>query len=316
VAVPTFQEVMLPLLKLAADGAEHTFSTAVNQLATEFGLSEADQEELLPSGNQPRFANRVGWARTYLKAAGLLEMPARGVFKITNEGANVLAENPPAITMKFLERFPGYIEFRTPKGRDSGTPDELDDQATPEEQLQAGYDAIRETLASELLDRIKKASPKFFEHLVVDLLVQMGYGGSRENAGRAVGQTGDGGVDGLINEDRLGLDVVYIQAKRWQGTVGRPEIQKFTGSLEGLRARNGVFITTSTFSPDACDYVQKIEKRVVLIDGRQLADLMIDTGVGVTPIAVLRIQKVDEDFFDDTVARVTSAVEETEKAGV
>ena len=299
-AVPTFQAIMLPLLKLAADGSGHTFSDAVNQLADEFMLSESDREELLPSGNQPRFANRVGWARTYLKAAGLVEMPTRGVFRITADGSKILAENPPQITMKFLERFPSYLEFRTPKASDEAQAEgQLEATQTPEEQLQAGYEAIRETLASEVLDRVKKASPKFFERLVVDLLVEMGYGGSRDEAGKAVGQSGDGGVDGLINEDKLGLDVVYIQAKRWQGTVGRPEVQKFAGSLEGFRARKGVLITTSSFSPDARAYIEKIEKRIVLVDGRELAQLMIDHDVGVSLVATYRAQKVDEDFFDE-----------------
>lgn len=298
--VPDFQSLMLPLLQMAADGQEHTVYEAMDALASMFNLSPEERNELLPSGQQSRFDNRVHWASTYLKQAGLLEATGRGRFCITQRGLDVLRHRPDRIDAAFLRQFPEFIAFqsRSPRNHDAGAaPIEL--AHTPDETLQASYQSLREELAKELLERIMNCSPRFFERMVVDLLVAMGYGGSRQDAGRAIGQSGDGGVDGIINEDRLGLDVVYIQAKRWDNTVGRPQVQAFAGSLEGYRARKGVFITTSTFSKDAREYVERIEKKIVLIDGEQLAQFMIDYGIGVSEVATYTVKKVDTDYFSD-----------------
>jgi restriction system protein len=291
---------MLPLLKLAADGSEHSMPEAIGSLAQHFNLTESEIVALLPSGTQPRFANRVGWARTYMKKAGLLEYPRRGHFKITHRGLEVLAENPGQINAAFLQQFPEFQEFVNAGVADQGAGIEIniDERQTPEEQIEAAYSEIRTALASELLSKVKTASPGFFERLVVDLLLKMGYGGSRSNAGRAIGKSGDGGIDGIINEDRLGLDVVYIQAKRWDdSTVGRPEIQKFVGALTGQRARKGVFITTSTFTNEAKAFAANNEFKIILIDGQMLSELMIDYGVGVTHQAVYELKRIDSDYF-------------------
>jgi restriction system protein len=299
VPVPNFQEFMLPLLRFAGDDEAHRIGDAVSELADSFEFSENERNELLPSGRQTRLANRVAWARSHLKAAGLLENTSRGSFRITEAGKAVLSSDPDDLTIKYLERFPGYVEFRAgkPGGHKDPGPVPPEDQ-TPEEALEANHIVIRKALADELLARLHEATPTFFEQLVVDLLVGMGYGGSRAEAGRAVGQTGDGGIDGVINEDKLGLDTVYLQAKRWQGTVGRPVVQAFAGSLEGVGAHKGVLITTSSFSSEAREYVTKIQKSIVLVDGRHLAELMIDHGIGVTRVASYDVKRVDEDFFE------------------
>jgi restriction system protein len=294
-----YQSLMLPFMKTIRDKREHAFGDIADTLAKAFRLTEAGKREILPSGIQTRFDNRVGWARTYLKKAGLLESAGRGKFRITERGIQVLNSNPASINVKFIRQFPEFIEFQ--KSARSENKDEKDDEPnqTPEESLETSYQNLRRELAQELLDRIKNLSPKFFERLVVDLLVAMGYGGSRKDAGQAVGQSSDGGIDGIIKEDKLGLDAVYIQAKRWENTVGRPVVQAFAGSLEGQRARKGVFITTSQFSQDAKEYVNRIEKKIVLIDGEQLAQLMIAHGIGVTEIANYVVKKVDLDCFGE-----------------
>ncbi|MCX7791087.1 MAG: restriction endonuclease, partial [Chloroflexaceae bacterium] len=266
-------------------------------------LTEAERAELLPSGVQPKFDNRVGWARTHLGKALLLESPKRGWFRITERGRAALAQNPPRIDMAFLSQYPEYQAFRS-RGRAmengvAGAGEAAEEVASPEERLEASYQALRGALAQELLEKVKQVSPRFFERLVVDLLVAMGYGGSRRDAGQAIGRSGDGGIDGIINEDRLGLDVVYIQAKRWEQTVSRPEVQAFAGSLEGVRARKGVMITTSTFSPQAREYVSRIEKKIVLIDGEQLAQYLIDYDIGVTEVSRYVIKKIDLDYFEE-----------------
>ncbi|MCC7106823.1 MAG: restriction endonuclease [Chloroflexi bacterium] len=303
--VPGFQSLMLPLLKLAGDGKEHSLIEADDRLATQFGLSDTDKTELLPSGTQSKFYNRVRWAATYLRKAQLIESPQRGHFRITRRGAQTLGDNPSAIDVSYLMRFPEFVEFRQQGHPSNGEPQTAQapeqDTQTPEEVLESSYQQLRSQLAQEILDRVKNCSPKFFEHLVVDLLVAMGYGGSRKDAGQAVGQTGDAGIDGIIKEDKLGLDVVYIQAKRWEGVVGRPVVQAFAGSLEGERARKGVLITTSHFSPDAISYVRRIEKKIVLIDGEQLAQLMIEHGVGVNEVVSYTIKRVDADYFEEQV---------------
>jgi restriction system protein len=302
-AVPGFQEFMLPLLKLGADGEPFTQKEAVTVLADEMGLSDEDRNELL-AGGQTRLFNRVAWARSYLKAAGLLASPSRGVSVITERGRSALSEGPDRIDIKFLDRYPEFVEFRTPKAHAETAVIDDDSTGTPQEQFESRYQSFRDSLASEVLDRVRLVSPAFFERLVVDLLVRMGYGGSREDAGQAIGQSGDGGIDGIIKEDKLGLDTVCIQAKRWQAPVGRPVVQAFAGSLEGRRARKGVLLTTSAFTKDAEDYVGAIEKRIVLIDGTTLSRLMIDHGVGVNEVATYKLAQVDEEYFDEDVGTV------------
>lgn len=299
-AVPDYQSLMLPVLQIAGDGLEHTIGETIEIIASHFSLSEAERNELLPSGRQFRFDNRIHWARTYLKQAGLLESTGRGKFRITQRGLEVLKDNPPYINNDLLKQFSEFLEFQSRSTRiEEPLEDKEEPTHTPEEILEASYQNLRNELAQELLDRVKACSPRFFERLVVDLLVAMGYGGSRRDAGERIGQSGDGGVDGIIKEDRLGLDVVYIQAKRWEGTVGRPVVQGFAGSLEGFRARKGVLITTSVFSKDAKDYVERIEKKIVLIDGEQLAQFMIDYGIGVAEVATYTVKKADLDYFGE-----------------
>jgi restriction system protein len=301
-AVPDYQSIMLPLLRLAGDGQEHKFSEAMESLAKEFGLSELERDELLPSGAQTKFGNRVGWARTYMTKAGLLVSPGRGRFKITERGLGVLKTNPERISAKSLRQYPEFVEFQgahRPERESQEQEREPESEQTPAEALESSYVNLRKALAQDLLDKVRSCSPVFFEHLVVDLLVAMGYGGSRKDAGQAVGRTGDGGIDGIIKEDKLGLDAVCVQAKRWDSTVGRPTVQAFAGSLEGFRAKKGVLITTSQFSAEAEDYVGSIEKKIVLINGEQLAQLMIDYNIGVTELATYAIKRLDNDYFGE-----------------
>lgn len=302
--VPDFQSLMLPLLRLIGDEREHNNSEVIESLAEQFHLTEQERKELLPSGRQVRFDNRVAWARVYLKMAGLLENIRRGTFRITERGRRVLVQDPPRIDMKFLSQFPEYAAFRS-RSQQSNKPEEPVEGAnlapeTPDEILEATYQNIERELAEKLKEKIKGCSPKFFERLVVNLLMAMGYGGSMNDAGRVVGQSGDGGIDGIIKEDKLGLDSVYIQAKRWDGTVGRPKVQEFAGSLMARSARKGVFITTSQFSKEARDYVSTIQQpKIVLVDGELLAKLMIDHGIGVANVATYTVKKVDLDYFED-----------------
>lgn len=246
----------------------------------------------------------MAWARVYLGKAGLLETARRGVLRITASGLEVLGEHPARIDVKFLERFPEFVAFRTARAHaggeqqpETGAPKTGESEQTPEEALDVAYGRLRATLEADLLEQIKAATPTFFESLVIDLLVAMGYGGSIADAGQAVGRSGDGGIDGIIKEDRLGLDAIYVQAKRWENTVGRPDIQRFAGALQGHRARKGVFITTSSFSRDARDYAAAIDSKIVLIDGPELTKLMIDHNVGVSAGRSYEIKKIDSDYF-------------------
>jgi restriction system protein len=299
-AVPDFQSVMLPLLRVVGDGQEHTLSETIETLAQQFGLTQDERREMLQSGNQSRFDNRVGWARTYMKKAGLLEITGRAKFRITPRGIEVLKKKPDRIDIKFLKQYPEFLEFQNlSRQHVDEEEDEKKRSETPEEVLEASYQKLRRDLAHDLLERVKSSPPRHFENLVVDLLLAMGYGGSRKDAGEAIGQSGDGGIDGIIKEDKLGLDVVYIQAKRWEATVGRPVVQAFAGSLEGQRARRGVLITTSQFSQDAKDYVTRIEKKIVLVDGEQLAQLMIDHDIAVAEVARYTVKRVDLDYFGE-----------------
>jgi restriction system protein len=301
-AIPDYQSCMLPLLRYAADGQEHQLKDAVQKLAQEFKLTDEELNEFLPSGQQPVFINRIGWARTYLKKAGLLLSPRRGYFQITSRGQGVLKEAPRHINVKYLERFPEFLEFKTARkdSSEEGLAEvEVAPGQTPHEALETAYERLRSELAAEILQTLKSSDPTLFESIVVELLVKMGYGGSRKDAGRAIGRTGDEGIDGIIKEDHLGLDNIYIQAKRWESTVGRPELQKFAGALQGQRARKGIFITTSEFSRDAHEYVSRIDSKIVLIDGKALSRLMIDFGVGVTTVASYDVKKIDSDYFTD-----------------
>lgn len=261
-------------------------------------MSAPDRAEMVPSGRKTRLADRVAWAKAYLQQAGLLHSPRRGQFQISQRGQEVLAAPPDRIDIKFLEQYAEFEEFRSRKGTggQEPRPPELE---TPEEALDSAHLQIRANLAAEVLGRVKQGSAMFFESLVVELLLRMGYGGARADAGRVLGGTGDEGIDGVISEDRLGLDIVYLQAKKWEGTVGRPEIQKFIGALHGKRARKGGFITTGTFSSEAASYVEHIDPKVALIDGKRLAELMIDFGVGVTTARTYEIKRVDSDYFDE-----------------
>jgi restriction system protein len=305
VAIPDYQTLMLPVLKLASDEKEHKFSQAVEILADEFQLSTEERNELLPSGSQAVFNNRVGWARSYLKQADLLASPKRGFFTITSKGIELLATKPEKIDISVLEQYPEFIEFKNRKKEKNDneaqgeTSMELESSLTPEDALASAYKKLRSALESEVLSAVKESSPSFFERLVVDLLVKMGYGGNRQDAGKALGKSGDGGIDGIINEDRLGLDVIYIQAKRWEGTVGRPEIQKFAGALQGQRARKGVFITTSSFTSEAKEYASLIESKIILIDGEHLSKLMVEHNVGVSTVGQYEVKKLDSDYFDN-----------------
>jgi restriction system protein len=291
------------LLRCHSDGTVHTFNEDVNSLAREFNLTDAELRQLLPSGQQPTFRNRVGWARTYLSKAGLLATVKRGHFSITESGRKVLAEKPTRIDVRFLRQFPSFVEFQETKhDGDSSTVTATpvaETKESPEELIESVHAQLKRTLAAELISRIQAAAPEFFERLVVELLLKMGYGGSRQDAGRAIGRSGDGGIDGIIDEDRLGLDSIYLQAKRWDTPVGRPEIQKFAGALAEHRARKGVFITTSTFTKEALASATKHDARIVLIDGEKLATLMIDHGLGVTTVASYDVKRIDSDYFSE-----------------
>jgi len=308
-SVPDYQSVMLPLLRFAAQkGTEISTSEAVEALAMELDLTEDDLKEMLPSGIQSTFVNRVGWASTYMKKAGLLEATRRGFYQITKRGRDLLRKQPETINVKLLQQYPEFLEFQRLRGTRSGdkaTESKVTSDistATPSEALEAAYENLRDELSDELLTRLKKISPSFFERVVVELLVKMGYGGSRADAGKAIGRSGDGGIDGIIKEDKLGLDVVYIQAKRWDSNpVGRPDVMQFAGALQAQRANKGIFITTSRFTDDARGYVSQIGSKIVLIDGEQLTSLMIEHDVGVSTVSLYPVKKVDSDYFEESI---------------
>jgi len=296
--IPDYQTIMLPLLKFAEDLQEHSLWQAIDVLTNQFNLTDEEQRQLLPSGQQTIFYNRVGWARTYMKKAGLLESTRRGYFRITGRGLEALKQDPSKIDNSYLEQFEEFRDFKALTREKSAEAKEVEEQEkTPLEVLESAYQNLRNGLANDLLQQIKASPPSLFENIVVELLVKMGYGGSRKDAGKAIGKTGDEGIDGIIKEDRLGLDIIYIQAKRWEHSVGRPEIQRFAGALQGQRARKGIFITTSTFSQEAYDYVDAIDSKIVLIDGELLAQSMIDSNVGVTSDRIYEIKRIDLDYF-------------------
>lgn len=306
-ALPGYQEFMLPLLKIAADGREHTIDETIELVAATMKISEEDKRTLLPGRTQTRLYSRVTWALTYLTKSLLLEKPSRGRYRITGRGHEVLGKHPLRIDNTVLAQFPEFRAFRARRPTDRSEPNEREDtsslalnaSATPDEQLEAASRALREALADDLLQRVRGSSPAFFEDLVVDLLVRMGYGGSHADAASVVGRSGDGGIDGVIKEDRLGLDMVYVQAKRWENPVGPDQIRQFVGSLGERKAHKGVFITSGTFTNGARDAAEKANAKVVLIDGEALADFMIDHDVGVAASKTYIVKRMDSDYFED-----------------
>ena len=303
-AIPTYEECMLPLMKIAEDGKEHLFREATDALINQFNLTEKEKQELLPSGSAFVINNRIGWARTYLTKAGLLLKTKRGYFRISEEGKKLLQKEPAFINTKMLKEYDAFNEFQTTKEPDNSennkTEHNIQQSITPHELLESGYLSIKNELAGELLSTIKNISPSKFEKLVIDLLVKMGYGGSIKEAATVVGKSGDEGIDGIIKEDKLGLDVIYIQAKKWDsGTIGRPEIQKFAGALLGKKAKKGIFITTSTFTNEAKKYVTDIDAKIILLDGKQLTELMIENNLGVSTQDVYTIKRIDSDYFEE-----------------
>jgi restriction system protein len=304
VAIPDYESLMQPLLQHLVDGRVRLVRDLVSELADAHHLTDEERVQFLPSGATLTFASRVGWAKTYLKKAGLLIQPKRGFVQITDTGRLALAKDAGSINTKYLERYEAFQTFRNAVkeptvGAAVPPQTDLPPELTPNEVMDAAYNRSVAVLADETLEQVKACSPGFFERLVVRLLIEMGYGGSKAEAGRAVGKSGDGGIDGIINEDRLGLDAIYLQAKRWEGVVGRPEIMKFVGALAGQRATKGVFITTSWFTQEAKDYAASSQYKVVLIDGARLSDLMIEPNLGVSVVASYHLKRIDSDFFAD-----------------
>jgi len=298
---------MLDVLTIAAEG-ETRVPLAAQIIADRLGLTEDEREEMLPSGKQRLLHNRVHWAKFYMTKAGLIDSPKRGVFVISPTGRQLLASNPGRIDVDTLKRIPAFADYYSQYSSSASSPETAEvtaassiSDATPEEQIDAAHAVLTAALKADLLQRVLEQSPFFFERLIVDLLVAMGYGGSHEDAAQQLGKSGDGGIDGVIDEDRLGLDRIYVQAKRYAvgSSVGRPEVQGFVGSLVGRGASKGVFVTTSTFSKHAIDYARGLQQRVILIDGSQLTELMIEFGVGVRTSRAIEVKRVDEDFFVD-----------------
>jgi len=302
--IPDFQKIMLPLLKFSGDQKEHSISEAISSLAAEFKLTPDELNEWLPSKSQKKFYNYVYWAKAYLKMSGLVENIRRSYFKITQRGLETLNENPETINIKYLRKFPEFVSS-VEGGKKADSKEETSFIAntpsfkTPEEILEEAYQKIKDSLSNEILTRVRKIHPSDFEKLVVELLVKMGYGGSVEEAGQATKYRGDEGIDGIIKEDKLGLDIIYIQAKRWESVVGRPEIQKFIGALAGQRAKKGVFITTSYYTKEAVEYAKQMDTKIVLIDGEKLSQLMIDYNLGVFIQNVYEIKRIDSDYFEE-----------------
>lgn len=308
-AIPDYQSLMLPVLTNCADGNEHHIRSITEKVIADLSLSQEEKQALLPSGQQTVIENRIGWARTYLKKANLIESTKRAHVRLTLDGKKVLESNPARIDNHFLASFNSFSQWREesrtnnqqPEVLTQGNVSEETEVTTPSERLEQAYAVLRSEITTDLLTQIKKGSPAFFESLVVDLLVRMGYGGSRSEAGRAIGRSGDGGIDGEIYEDRLGLDKIYIQAKRWDANaVSRPDVQGFAGALLDKGARKGVFITTSRFTDEARSYVDRLRDRtIVLIDGRRLVELMLEFGLGVTVKQTYILHKIDQDYFDE-----------------
>lgn len=309
-AVPDYQTFMLPVLRYIGSHPERDvpMTELKSAMAAEFKLGEEDLNQQLPSGTQTTFVNRLSWAGVYMKKAGLLIAPRRGHLQITSRGQEVLTRKLDRINGAVLRQFPEFVAFQSAKAQNaaasrSGKPDDTNggETETPLESLEAGHLRLRAELADDLLQRLKQSSPSFFENVVVELLVKMGYGGSRADAGKAIGRAGDGGVDGIIKEDRLGLDTIYLQAKRWTDKpVGRPDVQQFAGALAGQGAVKGIFITTSIFTKEATEYAGSLRNaKLVLIDGEDLAELMIDHNIGVATAATYEVKRIDSDYFTE-----------------
>ena len=304
-AMPDFQTLMRPLLELHGDGNEHLNRDLVNALADQFSLTEEERREMLPSGRAKMFDNRVGWAKTYISTAGLIEAPRRAVSVITEKGKQALVDHPKAINLRVLAKLNGTKSAREKKrdvelGIEPSRGVDTESHETPEEAFENAYLKLRSDVEREIIAKILANPPDFLERVIIDLVVKMGYGGNRKDAGEAIGRSGDEGIDGIIKEDPLGLDIIYLQAKRYEGTVGRPDVQKFAGALQGQRAKKGIFITTSTYSKEAKDFTSKIDTKIILIDGPMLAKLMFDHGVGVSVNTVYEVKKVDTDYFDES----------------
>lgn len=303
--IPDYQTIMLPLLKVMNDKNTHKLRNLIELLQTKFQLTEAEKNELLPSGSQAIFDNRVGWAKFYLEKANLLKTEKRGFYRITESGISFLNSNPTSLRTKDLENFSAFKEFKKAIVPKTETSSEIENQEnndstkTPEEALEYAFQKLKTDLSRDLLDTIKSCSPSFFEKLVVDLLLKMGYGGSRKDAGQALGKSGDGGIDGIIKEDKLGLDTIYIQAKRWENIVPVREIRDFAGALLSKKARKGIFITTSYFPPSANEFVKSIEHKIVLIDGEELTNLMFEFNVGLSLQSNYEVKKIDFDYFEE-----------------
>jgi len=302
--IPDFQSLMLPIMKIASDGAEHSARELRQRIGEQLGLTDEERKELLPSGSQPVFTNRIAWARSHLTMARLLEKTGKGRFRITQRGKEAMASNPSTINMRFLLQFLEYAEARSSRAK-TDTPIEVSaettasDSASPQERIELAFRELNNSLTTELRGKLASIDPFRFEQVVLDLLVKMGYGGSRKEAAEVTRKAGDEGIDGVINEDRLGLDVIYVQAKRWKHNVGRPEIQNFVGALAGRKANKGIFITTSSFHDNATDYVAGVHNKIILVDGRRLAELMIEHGIGVAEEHAYRVKKIDSDYFDE-----------------
>lgn len=305
-AIPDYQTLMLPVLAIASEG-ETRVPAAAEKIANTLGLTDDEREEMLPSGKQRLLHNRIHWAKFYMAKAGLISSPKRGLFIATDTGKALLATQPTAINVESLKSYSSFVEFygaASSGASTNETPAALaatESAITPEEQIDAAHSILTSALRADLLTRILEQTPTFFERVIVDLLVAMGYGGSHENAAMRLGKSGDGGIDGIVDEDRLGLDRIYLQAKRYANhvSVGRPEIQGFVGSLVGLGASKGVFVTTSTFSSRAIDFARGLQQRVILIDGARLTELMVEFGVGVRSSRVVEVKRLDEDFFSE-----------------
>jgi restriction system protein len=301
--IPDYQSIMLPLLKRISDGEIYKFRNLIDILTEEFELTEEEQKELLPSGQQPIFDNRVGWANTYMKKAGLIKSEKRGYLQITEKGKQVINQNPNEINVKFLRQFPEFKEFTKVKRNGTTKAKEIkeitEEEQTPEEMLEYAHQKLTNDLSQELIETIKGCSPRFFENLVIDLLLAMGYGGSRADAGKAIGKSSDGGIDGIIKEDKLGLDIIYVQAKRWENTVPTREIRDFAGALLAKKAKKGIFITTSEFPKSAIEYVNQIEPKLILIDGNRLGELIIEFDVGVSTQRIYKVKRIDSDYFEE-----------------
>ncbi len=301
--IPDYQSIMLPLLKKISDGKVYKYRELIEILSKDYNLTEQEQKELLPSGQQPIFDNRVGWANTYMKKAGLIKSEKRGHLQITEIGQKILSDNPKEINNQFLKQFDTFKDFTKVKKNGTTKSKEIkeiiEEEQTPEEMIEYAHQKLTNDLSQELIETIKVCSPRFFENLVIDLLLAMGYGGSRADAGKAIGKSNDGGIDGIIKEDKLGLDIIYVQAKRWENTVPTREVRDFAGALLAKKAKKGIFISTSDFPKSAKEYVSQIEPKLILIDGNRLGQLMIEFNVGVSTQRTYKVKRIDSDYFEE-----------------